>query len=108
MGHLSGYFHKAGQLLPRQTTFLEFPFRYKGNQRGWNYLEHGVEFWLLSYREMGGALWQGLCKLLQPVNSDFKIKKGKQQPAFLLTNRNGVTFSHMLLVTQAEVGLPWS
>jgi len=36
MGHLSGYFHKAGQLLPRQTTFLEFPFRYKGNQRGWN------------------------------------------------------------------------
>lgn len=57
-----GYFHKAGQLLPRQTTFLEFPFRYKGNQRGWNYLEHSVEFWLLSYREMGGDLWQGLCK----------------------------------------------
>lgn len=44
--------------------------------------------------------------LLQPINSDFKIKKGKQQSAFLLTNRNGVTFSHMLLVTQAETGLP--
>lgn len=53
----------------------------------------------------------GMCgrdyiNLLQPINSDFKIKKGKQQSAFLLTNRNGVIFGHMLLVTQAETGLP--
>ena len=102
MGHLSEYFHKAGQLLLHQTTFLEFPFGYKGNQRGWNYLEHSVEFWLLSYREMGGDLWQGYVNLLRPVNSDFKIKKGRQQSAFILTNRNGVTGGHMLPVALAE------
>ena len=68
MGHLSGYFHKAGQLLPRQTTFLEFPFRYKGNQRGWNYLEPRVEFWLLSYREMGGDCGRDCVNSLRPIN----------------------------------------
>lgn len=46
-----------------------------------------MEFWLLSYREMGGDLWQGYVNLLQPINSDFKIRKGKQQSAFLLQTR---------------------
>lgn len=83
MGHLSGYFHKAGQILPCQTTFLEFPFRYKDNQRGWNYLEHSEECWLSSYREMGGDCGKDYVNLLLPINSDFKIKRGKRQSAFL-------------------------
>lgn len=45
--------------------------------------------------------------LLRPINSDGKIKKGKRQSACLLTDRNGVTFDHMLPVTPAEAGLPW-
>lgn len=49
----------------------------------------------------------GICgrdyvNLLRPINSDFKIRKGRQQSAFILTNGNGVTCGHVLLVTQAE------
>lgn len=42
-----------------------------------------MEFWLSSYREMGGVCGEDYVNLLRPINSDFKIKRGEQESAFL-------------------------
>lgn len=69
--------------------------------------EHSVEFGLLSYREMGGDLWLVYVNLLRPINSDFKMEKKQAAVSFLSTSKNGVTFRLVLLVSEAEAGLPW-